>query len=748
MKDTLRLLMPLALAICFIQCHHSAKDIPEAPAKRPAVINANPSGTYMTPAESMKTMYLPEGYHLQLVASEPMIQEPVSIAWDGNGRMYVAQMNTYMKDADATGENVASSKILRLEDTNGDGVMDKSTVFIDSLLMPRMILPLDNGELLVNETYSTEFYCYTDSNGDGKADERIKQPHASAFLNMQVEHGTSGLVWNIDNWIYTTRDRVRYRWKDNNLTEDSLPTFLLGQWGLAKDDYGRLFYSIAGGEIPALSFQQNPKYGRLELKGQLADSFSAVWPVTGTPDVQGGMMRLRSDSTLNHFTASCGQSIFVGNGLPHNLYGNLFICEPVGRLIRRAKVTNEEGKIVLKNAYRNAEFLASTDMNFRPVNTATGPDGCLYIVDMYHGIIQEHVWTLPGSFIRPRILRMGLDKNIGRGRIYRLVHDGYKPGAQPHLLEASGSELVAYLDHSNGWWRDEAQKLLVLRQDKSVVPALKKMALGKQSLWDKITFWTSKPSAVARVHALWTLDGLAAIDKSTLFPSFKDEDPQVRKAAVWISEMYIKKDDPQILGELEPLVKDTSADVRFQLSLSLRYSQSPQALAMIKTLIADHPHNEVLTASWKKYEADQRAQSLESKIAGMSEADKKLIHRGAVIFQQVCSTCHGTDGKGMSMGGSSMVAPPLAAQPRVNRDEKVLIRILLHGLSGPIDGNNYPDVMPAQGSNDDAWIASVISYIRNDMGNKASVVTPGEVKKIRKETGTRATAWTLKELEK
>ena len=95
-----------------------------------------------------------------------------------------------------------------------------------------------------------------------------------------------------------------------------------------------------------------------------------------------------------------------------------------------------------------------------------------------------------------------------------------------------------------------------------------------------------------------------------------------------------------------------------------------------------------------------------------------------------------------------MVAPPLAAQPRVNRDEKVLIRILLHGLSGPIDGNNYPDVMPAQGSNDDAWIASVISYIRNDMGNKASVVTPGEVKKIRKETGTRTTAWTLKELEK
>src|SRR3546814_8024066 len=158
---------------------------------------------------------------------------------------------------------------------------------------------------------------------------------------------------------------------------------------------------------------------------------------------------------------------------------------------------------------------------------------------------------------------------------------------------------------------------------------------------------------------------------------------------------------------------------------------------MIEKLIADHPRNEVLTASRKKYEADKRAQSLESKIAGMNEQDKKLVRRGALIFQQVCATCHGTDGKGMAMGGSSMIAPPLAGQLRVNRDQDVLIRILLHGLSGHIDGKNYQDVMPAHGSRDDAWIASVISNIRNDMGKNASFVTPGEVKKIRKETGKR-----------
>src|SRR3546814_10176450 len=119
-------------------------------------------------------------YHLELVASEPMISEPVAIAWDGNGRMYVAEMNTYMKDADGNGQNVALSKIVRLEDMDGDGVMDKRTIFIDSLLMPRMILPLGDGELLVNETYSTDFYYYTDTDGDGKADEKLKKPDESA----------------------------------------------------------------------------------------------------------------------------------------------------------------------------------------------------------------------------------------------------------------------------------------------------------------------------------------------------------------------------------------------------------------------------------------------------------------------------------------------------------------------------------------------------------------------------------------
>ncbi|MDP4128924.1 MAG: HEAT repeat domain-containing protein [Bacteroidota bacterium] len=724
-------------------CNPSEKNIPEEPATRPASIVSNPSGEYLSPEESMKKMYLPKGYHLELVASEPLIQEPVSICWDGDGRMYVAEMLSYMQDVDGSNENLPMSRIVRMEDTNGDGKYDKSTVFIDSLVLPRMMMTL-NDQLVINDTYTYDLWSYRDTNGDGKADEKKLMYQSDAKDTRNLEHQRSGLIWNIDNYIYLSRDPVRYRYLNNRLVADSFPESPGGQWGLGKDDYGRLYFSTAGGETPALDFQQNPVYGTLDPDDQRPDNFDAVWPITGTPDVQGGSMRVRSDSTLNHFTACNGQSIFRGDRLPQNLKGDLFICEPVGRLIRRAKVIDRAGEIILKNAYDSAEFLASTDMNFRPVNSITGPDGCLYIVDMYHGIIQESAWTKPDSYLRPRIQRMGLDKNIGRGRIYRLVHDDYTPGPLPHMMEDSSSKLVSYLDHPNGWWRDEAQKLIILRGDRSVVPALKEMAVEHQSFWDKLLFWKKAVSPLGRIHALWTLNGLQALDKDILFQAYQDEDPQVRKTAVWISDPYLKRDDSEVLEKLEPLMKDTSADVRFQLSLSLRFGKSPKAQSMLKDLLASNVNNEIITASWKRNEEFKIESSLETKIAGMSEKDKDIIRDGREIFSQLCSTCHGPEGKGMS----SMVAPPLAGQPRINGDPNTLIKILLHGLSGPVDGKNYPDVMPALGANDNRWIASVLSYIRNDMDNKAPLIDTSMVKRVRNETAAKKGSWTLAELEK
>ncbi|HEX8608103.1 MAG TPA: c-type cytochrome, partial [Pedobacter sp.] len=625
--------------------------------------------------------------------------------------------------------------IKRLEDTNGDGKMDKSVVFLDSLLLPRMILALDD-RLLVAETYDNNIYSYRDSNGDGVADEKKKVFSNDKENRNNLEHQRSGLVWNLDNKIYVTVENVRYKFEDNVLKSEGLQDSPGGQWGLANDNYGRLYFSSAGGENPAFNFQQNPYYGSLDLGDQFNDEFQSVWPIISTPDVQGGTGRLRPDSTLNHFTACTGQSIFRGNALPADFNGDLLICEPVGRLIRRAKVSNTNGKITLRNAYEKEEFIASTDMNFRPVNTATGPDGCLYIVDMYRGIIQESEWTKPGSYLRPEIVKRGLDKNTSRGRIYRVVYDGIRPDKTiPRMLSLPSAQLVPYLAHANGWWRENVQKILVVRGDQSIAPALEAMV-------------SKSTNALARIHALWTLKGLNALDRATLLRAFNDKDPEVRKTAVWIADEEVRGGDSELIAALEPLKKDASADVRYQLALTLRFNESERSEAIKASLLKSHPEDIALAASQRKFQDqmnDRFAKERENR--KLAEADQKLVIEGATIFKQLCATCHGADGKGVLNGGKGLPAPALSGAKDVNGDPEKLIKILLHGLSGPVDGKTYTDVMPALGFNSDEYIASVLSYIRNDLGNKASTVKAADVKRVREATSGRTKNWTLVELD-
>lgn len=697
------------------------------------IVNPHPSNAYLSPQESMQNFVLPKGYHMQLVASEPMISKPVAIVWDGNGAMYVAEMNTYMEDVNGTGESNKTCKIKRLEDTDGDGVMDKATVFVDSLLLPRMIMTLGD-RLLVNETYSNNIYSYRDTKGTGHADEKKLVYRNDAISTANLEHQKSGLVWNIDNRIYVTYDDLRYKYVNGRLEAEKLHENAGGQWGLATDDYGRIYYSVAGAENPASNFHQNPFYGRLDIKDQFNEFFQEPWPIIATPDVQGGLKRLRPDSTLNHFTGCNGQSIYRGDKLPADLKGDYILCEPVGRLIRRAKIKDDGGKITLENAYYKKEFIASADVNFRPVNSATGPDGCLYIVDMYNGIIQESNWTKEGSYLRPQILRKGLEKNTGRGRIYRVVYDGIKPSKiRPNMLNEPSATLVKYLSHPNGWWRENAQKLLVIRGDKSVVPTLQQLE-------------TTTQNPIAQIHALWTLNGLNALDDNLLFTALKDKDARVRKTSVWIAEDRMKT-DKAVLSQLAALKDDPSTDVRFQLSLTLRYNEDAAAQNIEQYLIQHYPADIVMIASNTKYTDAIIAKKKHDEAERLlKEADKVLVNTGAVIFKSLCATCHGIDGKGIAIGGKEMPAPPLAGAADVNGNPEKLVRILLHGLSGPVNGKAYADVMPALGANSDKYIASVLSYIRNDFGNKAPTVTIEDVKRIREATIGRTQSWTIAEL--
>jgi glucose/arabinose dehydrogenase len=590
MKKNYKWLLGVACvaAVVFYACKTTQKFVTPYPVERDAsgriMVDMHPDPNPKSPQEEMKHIYMPPGYHLQLVASEPMVSQPVAIAWDGNGRMYVAELNTYMLDVNGTGERDAKCKIKLLEDTNGDGKMDKMTVFADNLLMPRTLQPLDNGRLLISLTYSNSVYCLQDTNGDGVSDKQTLAYENNGKNTNNLEHQKSGLIWNLDNRMYLTYDPVRYTLQGDKVIPDTLIDGTAGQWGLANDDYGRLFFSSAGGEDPAYQYQQNLHYGQYDIRDKYDLEFIPVWPIVTTPDVQGGLGRLRlTDSTLNHFTASCGQGVFRGDRLPADLKGDLLICEPVGRLIRRAKVINTNSKISLRNAYDKSEFIASNDLNFRPVNTNTGPDGCLYIVDMYHGIIQESEWTKADSYLRPKIQQKGLDKNIGRGRIFRVVHDDYQPSkVKPRLLQESSAKLVEYLNSNNGWWRDNAQKLLVLRNDKSVVADLRKLAAGGGQL--------------ARIHALWTINGLDAMDEETFAKALRDPDAEVRKQAVWIGEDYMKKNNKAI-DLLEKMSNDLSSNVRFQLLLTMRFVNSTQSKSIIAGLVKNY-HNAVMKISY------------------------------------------------------------------------------------------------------------------------------------------------------
>lgn len=713
------------------------------------VFNPHPSPAYLSPEESLKSMYLPKGYHMELVASEPMIKDPVAITWDGDGRMYVAEMLTYMEDADATGERRPWSRIMLLEDTNHDGKMDKSTVFVDSLLLPRMMQSVGNS-LLVNETNSINITSYTDTNGDGKADVKkiVYQNDKYVPSDENMEHQRSGLDWNLDNWMYMTYEPVRFRYTNGTMQVDSIPSGVDGQWGLTHDNYGRLFFSSAGGETPALGFQINPVYGQLNLPDQLAPGFDAVWPIIATPDVQGGNERLRPNNTLNHFTACSGQSIYRGDGFPKDFVGDYIVCEPVGRIVRRAKVYDVKGETFMKNAYDSSEFISSSDMNFRPVNSATGPDGDLYIVDMYHGIIQQGNWTKPGSFLRNKIDSLGLAKNIGRGRIYRVVYDGIKSDPKPDMLDEPTTKLLTYLGHPNGWWRDNAQKLIIVRGDLSVVPALKSIATGQKGVSGNDT------SHVARIHALWTLEGLNSIDKATLIQALKDPNPQVRKTAVWISETYLKKNDNQMIDEVAKLENDPSYDVRVQLLLSMYQSTSDTAKAIVNKILHDNTDNTMIVATKDALDKNQMVKELSSRLGGMSEDDKSTILDGAITFRSLCANCHGADGKGIVTGGTTMAAPPLVGASPLRLSEKyTAMRILLGGLTGPIGGKTYSSEMPSMAANGDGWIANVLSYARYEFGNKAPgkksvspIVKRDEVKKMREEMKGRDKPWTLQEL--
>ena len=426
-----------------------------------------------------------------------------------------------------------------------------------------------------------------------------------------------------------------------------------------------------------------------------------------------------------------------GRGRPEDLQGDYLYGEPVARIVRRVRPVHAEGLTTLRQVYQaeRSEFIRSSDHLFRPVDVATAPDGTIYVVDPYRGIIQEGNWTRPGSYLRAKIDQYKLAANIRKGRIWRVSYEGMpRDPTRPRLLDETPAQLVARLAHPNVWWRDTAQQVLVLKQDQSVVPALQQMVR------------TASGSLFGRIHALWTLEGLGALDLGLVHESLKDANPQMRIQTIRASETLYKAGQRALVDDYRAAAKDPDTDVMIQAMLTLHLFKAPDAAAVVKDAqTANKARGVQLVAS--NLLAPATTPGASPAAANLPPEHRAALERGATIYGELCSICHGPDGRGVAGEGSGvMKAPSFVGSARVQGHQDYVIKSILHGLTGPLDGRTYSDVMVPMGSNRDDWVAAAASYLRMNFGNAASFVTPSDVARVRAAVD-RKTPWTQGELE-
>ena len=414
--------------------------------------------------------------------------------------------------------------------------------------------------------------------------------------------------------------------------------------------------------------------------------------------------------------------------------GDYLYGEGVARSVRRLKPVKTEGVTQLRNAHPRSEFIRSLDPLFRPLEMATAPDGTLYIVDMYRGVLEGAPWAKHGTYLRKKIDQYQLDKIVGRGRIWRLTYDGIeRDRTQPRMLNETPAQLLAHLTHPNGWWRDMAQQLLVLRQDASVVPALQKMVQTSGNLF-------------ARFHALWTLEGLGALDPALVRGQMADPNPAMRVQAVRASETLYKAGDTSFGKDYRALTKDPDTNVVIQAMLTLGLFKTGDLASVIQGAQSVNPARGVQEVGRRLLQPAPSVTFGGRDARGLTLDQRSTLERGATIYTELCATCHGPDGRGTAVEGTgATMAPPLLTSSRVQGHRDYAISTILHGLTGPVDGRTYSE-MAAMGTNTDAWVAAVASYVRSGFGGTWTV-TPADVARVRAATAARKTPWTVRELE-
>ena len=608
-------IMPWVYRICFLII--SIWGLWSCMTKQPKTDQLGPSPV-KTPTQELASFQLEPGMKIQLVAAEPMVQDPVVITFDEDGRLWVVEMRGFMPNIDGEGETEPVGRISVLEDKNGDGQMDVSTVFLDSLVMPRAIALVKGGALVAE---SGALWLAQDADGNLKAD--TKTLIDSTYANNGLpEHSDNGLWRGMDNYYYNVKSRLRYRLTDGKWQRDS--TEFRGQWGVSHDNEGRLYYNYNWSQLHAdlvppnyLSRNKNHTPTTGIDHGLTIDR--RIYPIRSNPAVNRGYIPGTLDSTgrLLEFTAACSPLVYRGNTFSGDYQGNVFVCEPSGNLIKRNVVEKKGFMVSAFDPHPGKEFVASTDERFRPVHLATGPDGALYVADMYRGLIQHGAYVTP--YLREQTISRKLVQPINRGRIWRIVPNNWVAPKTKKLSSVSSEELVATLSNPDGWHRDMAQRLLVERNDKKIIPLLEALALdGANDL--------------GRFHALWTLNGLKSSNSALLFKLLVDKNALISSTALRLLEPLAKENEAIRVKLQETLLQtweQASPEQVLQMALSayvLNQSASHPLLAGIADRYGTFPLiRDAVMSSIQNQEFDFLERLLKSPQWQKQQADKEIF---------------------------------------------------------------------------------------------------------------------------
>ncbi|MBL8797060.1 MAG: dehydrogenase, partial [Planctomycetia bacterium] len=524
----------------------SAKPLPRSP---------------LAPQDAVQHFQLPAGLRIELVAAEPQIESPVAIAFDEHGKLWVVEMRDYPNGPEKG--QPPEGRIKVLEDKDGDGRYETARIFADGLLFANGLLPWKGGVIV---TAAPHIVYLQDTDGDGQADQRevLYEGFATENPQLRVSHPVLGL----DNWVYVANGlrggqikragKVDAKplnisgldFRFDPLRDRAEAVTGMGQYGNTFDDWGNRFVCTNRNHLipivlPNQYVQRNPFMVAPEpvRDNQQAGGAAKIFPLS---------KNFTTASThAGSFSASCGVTVYRGDALPQEYRGAAFTCEPTGNLVHMELLVPHGAGFGAKPAFEGKEFLASPDDWFRPVSLAHGPDGALYVVDMYREVIEHPQFMTPEYKARAN-LSAGKD----RGRIWRIVPKSFsrEPKASaPAALKTA--DLVPLLAHPNAWQRTTAQRLLLARQDAAAIPALKKLLASDNPL--------------AQVHAAWLLEAHGALDEKLILNDLLKPGagrPRVEEHAVRLLERWLPQ-SPEVQAQVVRLAGSPDARVRFQVAL-------------------------------------------------------------------------------------------------------------------------------------------------------------------------------------